>query len=177
MPIPVRKNRSLALTKAGFFDSKTAEDYRLALIQEETIMFYALSWLVVFSLLALWSLAAWAFHSAAAWTVANAAVLASGSGAIEALRVPDWLAPWIPSELAAALTSMLSAFTPAIEALLGWAPALASGLSVAVWVVWGVGSALLIALGLVLSGMIAVLGRRASGRTSASVAAETPRSI
>jgi hypothetical protein len=46
-----------------------------------------------------------------------------------------------------------------------------------VWVVWGVGSALLIALGLVLSGMIAVLGRRASGSTSSSVAAETPRSI
>jgi hypothetical protein len=46
-----------------------------------------------------------------------------------------------------------------------------------VWVVWGIVSAVLIALGLVLSGMIAVLGRRASGRTSASVAAETPRSI
>ncbi len=140
-------------------------------------MFYALSWLVVFSLLALWSLAAWAFHSAAAWTVANADVLTSGSGAIDALHVPDWLAPWIPSELAAAIASMLSAFAPAVETMLGWAPALAGGLSVAVWVAWGIGSALLIALGLVLSGMIAVLRRRASGRTSPSMTAQTPRSI
>ncbi len=140
-------------------------------------MFYALSWLVVFSLLALWSLAAWAFHAVAAWTAANAGVLTSGSGAIDALRLPDWLAPWIPSELAAALTSMLSALTPAIETLLGWAPALAGGLSVAVWVVWGIGSALLIALGLLLSAMIAVLRRRASGRTSQSMAAQTPRSV
>lgn len=125
-------------------------------------MFYALSWLVVFSLLALWSLTAWAFHSITAWTVANAGVLAGSSGAIEALRVPDWLAPWIPPELALAFASVLSAFTPAIEAVLGWAPALAGGLSVAVWVVWAIGSALLIVLGVVLSGMVAVLRRRST---------------
>lgn len=125
-------------------------------------MFYALTWFVVFSLLVLWSLAAWAFHSIAAWTVAKADVLAGGTGAIEALRVPDWLAPWIPPELAVVFTSVLSALTPAIEALLNLAPALAGGLSVAVWVVWGVGSALLIALGFVLSGLIAMLRRQAT---------------
>ena len=125
-------------------------------------MFYALSWSVTFILLALWSLAAWAFHSIAAWTVSNAGVLAGGSGAIESLRAPDWLAPWIPPELALAFASMLSAFTPVIEAVLGWAPALAGGLSVAVWVVWAIGSALLIVLGVVLSAMIAMLRRRAS---------------
>ncbi|HSW33463.1 MAG TPA: hypothetical protein VLH36_07590, partial [Steroidobacteraceae bacterium] len=75
-------------------------------------MFYALSWSAVFSLLALWSLAAWAFHSIAAWTISNAGVLAGGSGAIESSRGPDWLAPWIPPELALAFTSMLSALTP-----------------------------------------------------------------
>jgi hypothetical protein len=30
-------------------------------------MFHALNWLVVFSLLALWSLAAWAFHALGVW--------------------------------------------------------------------------------------------------------------
>jgi hypothetical protein len=123
---------------------------------------YALSWSVTFILLALWSLAAWAFHSIAAWTVSNAGVLAEGSGAMESLRVPDWLAPWIPPEFALAFTSMLSALNPAIEAAISHAPALAGGLSVAVWVVWGVGSALIIILGLVCSRLITVLRRRAS---------------
>ena len=125
-------------------------------------MFYALSWSVVFILLALWSLAAWAFNSIAAWTISNSGVLAGSSGALDGLRAPDWLAPWLPPELALAFTSMLSAFIPAIEAGLSQAPALAGGLSVVIWVVWGVGSALIVILGLVCSGLIAVLRRRAS---------------
>jgi len=132
-------------------------------------VFYALSWSVVFILLALWSLAAWAFHSIATWTVSNSGVLAGGPGAIEGLRVPDWLAPWIPPELALAFTSMLSAFIPAIEAALNQAPALADGLSVAIWVIWGVGSALIVILGLVCSGLIAVLRRRASMHAAPSM--------
>ena len=125
-------------------------------------MLYALSWSVMLILLALWSLAAWAFHSITAWTVSNAGELAGGPGAIESLRLPDWLAPWIPPEVALAFTAMLSALSPAIEAALNLAPALADGLSVAVWVVWGVGSALIIILGLVGSRLITVLRRRAS---------------
>jgi len=169
MPVSHRKNRSLSLTGTGFFKSRTAEDYRLLLFnEEEAIMFYAIGWFVVFSLLALWSLAAWAFHAVTAWTVSNAGVLAGASGAPEGLRVPDWLAPWVPPELAAALVSMVSALTPAIEAVLAWTPSLAGGLSVAVWVVWGIGSALLIVLGVVLSGVIAVLRRRSSTPTTSS---------
>ena len=125
-------------------------------------MLYALSWSVTFILLVLWSLAAWAFHSIAAWTISNAGALADGTGAIESLRLPDWLAPLIPPEFALAFTSMLSALSPAIEAALNQAPALAGGLSVAVWTVWGVGIALIIILGLVCSRLITVLRRRAS---------------
>lgn len=135
-------------------------------------MFYALTWFAVLGLLAFWSLAAWAFHSMAAWTIANAGVLVGSSGPIEALRVPDWLAPWIPPELTLAFTSMLSAFTPAIKAMLEWAPALAGGLSVAVWVLWAIGAALLFLLGLALSGLIAMLRRSASGGASRSLVAD-----
>ena len=134
-------------------------------------MFYALSWSVMFVLLVLWSLAVWAFHSIAAWTVSNAGVLAEGSGAIEGLRAPEWLAPWIPPELALALSSTLSALSPVIEAALSQAPALAGGLSAAVWVVWGIGSALIVILGLVCSRLITVLGRRASLFAAPSVGA------
>ena len=125
-------------------------------------MFYAFSWFVVFGLLALWSLATWAFHSITAWTISNAGVLAGGAGATDGLRMPDWLAAWVPPEFAAALASMVSAFTPAIEAVLGWAPALAGGLSVVVWVFWAIGSVLLVVLGFVVTGLIAVLRRRGS---------------
>ena len=123
-------------------------------------MFYALSWFAVLGLLALWSLAAWALHWAAAWTVANAGAMAGSSASIEGLRVPAWLAPWIPPELAQALTSWLAALAPVIRAVLDWAPALADGLSVAIWVLWAIGSAILLGLGLLLSGTIAVLRRR-----------------
>lgn len=125
-------------------------------------MFHALNWVLVSSLLALWSLAAWAFHAVAAWTISNTGALAGGAAAIEGLRLPDWLAPWLPSELALAFTSTLSAFMPAVEAMLEQAPALAGGLSVAVWVVWAIGSVVLVVLGLVVTGLIAVLRRRAS---------------
>ena len=131
-------------------------------------MFYALSWFVVLGLLALWSLGAWALHAITAWTVANAGALAGGSGVTQGLRVPDWLAPWVPRELAAALESMAAAFGPAIETLLGWVPALEGGLSVAIWVIWGLGSALLVVLGFVATGLIAVLRRRASAPATPS---------
>jgi len=126
-------------------------------------MFYALSWFAVCCLLSLWSITAWAFHAITAWTLASAGTVAGTSGAIEALRLPDWLAPWIAPELALSLPSMLSAFAPYIEALSGWATTLAGGMSLVVWMVWAVGTALLIILGLALSGLIAALRRR-SGR-------------
>lgn len=126
-------------------------------------MFHALNWLAFSILLALWSLGAWAFHAAATWTISNTDVLAGGAGAIEGFRLPDWLAPWLPPEAADAFTSMLAAFMPAVQAVLDQAPALAGGLSVAVWAVWGVGSILLVMLGLVVTGLIAMLRRRASG--------------
>ena len=131
-------------------------------------MFYALGWLFVLALLVLWSLGAWALHSIAAWTVAHAGALAGGSGVAQGLRVPDWLAPWVPPEFASALDSMAAALGPAIETLLGWAPALEGGLSVAIWVVWGLGSALLVVLGFVATGLIAVLRRRASAPATPS---------
>ena len=134
-------------------------------------MFYALSWFVVFGLLALWSLAAWAFHAITAWTTANAGLLAAGSGVTQGLRMPDWLAPWVPPELTLALNSMASALAPATQALLEWAPTLQGGLAVAVWVVWGIGTTLLIVLGFMATGLIAVLRRRASRGTRQDMAA------
>ena len=136
-------------------------------------MFYALNWFVVICLFVLWSLASWAFHSIATWTVVNAGTLAGGAGATGALQVPVWLAPWIPAEFASSLNSMIASLAPAIQTALEWAPAMAGGLSIAVWTVWAIGAVLVIVLGFLLTGLIAVLGRRmsASATSSRSMAA------
>ena len=131
-------------------------------------MFYALNWFVVVSLFTLWSLAAWAFHSIAAWTISNAGTLAGGTGSIEALQVPVWLAPWVPPELALTLNSMIASLTPAIQTVLEWAPAMAGGLSIAVWTVWAIGAVVLIVLGFLVTGLIALLSRRMSASAASS---------
>ena len=126
-------------------------------------MFYALSWFVVFGLLALWSLGAWAFQAVAVWAVSNAGALTGGASAVEGLRLPDWLAPWVPPEIVQAMTSLLSWLAPAVEGLLQAAPALAGGLSVATWLIWGLGSMLLVLLGAGLHLLIALWRRRGGG--------------
>lgn len=68
---------------------------------------------------------------------------------------------------------MVSAVTPAVDALLGFAPAMAGVLSVTVWVIWAIGSVLLILLGILLSGLIALLRRRQPAKPGPSMAARS----
>ncbi len=125
-------------------------------------MFYALSWLVVFSLVAVWSLGIWVVHGIAVWTVSNAGTWAGAATGGEGLRLPQWLVAWVPPEIVQAVSSLLSGLAPAIESLLQAAPALAGGLSVVAWVVWGLGSVLLVLLGAGLH-LLITLSRRSGG--------------
>lgn len=125
-------------------------------------MFYALSWFVVLGLLALWSLGVWAFHAVAVWAVLNAGSLSGAASGVEGLRLPDWLAPWIPPEMVQLVTSLFSGLAPVVEGLFQAVPALAGGLSVATWVIWGLGSVVLILVGAGLHLLIA-MGRRRGG--------------
>ena len=68
---------------------------------------------------------------------------------------------------------MLSASSPAIDAALNQAPALAGGLSVAVWVVWGIGGALIVILGVVCSRVITLLRRRTPMLSASSLGLAT----
>ncbi len=125
-------------------------------------MFYALTWFVVLSLLTLWSLAVWAAHGVAVWTVSYAGTLTGAAAGVESLRLPEWLAPWVPPEIEPAMTSLLWGLVPAVDGLIQAAPALAGGLTVAVWVIWGLGGALLVLLGAGLHVLIAMW--RSGGR-------------
>ena len=128
-------------------------------------MFYALSWFVVASLIALWSLAAWALHAVAVWTVSNAGALSGAASGVGAIRLPDWLAPWVPSEIAMSVSQLLAGLGPVVDSLLQAAPALAGGVTVATWVLWGIGSVLLVMLGAALHLLIALWRRRGRGRS------------
>ncbi len=126
-------------------------------------MFYALSWLLVFGLLALWSFAAWALHAVAVWSVSNAGALTGVASGVESIRLPEWLAPWVPPEIAQAMTSLLSGFAPLVESLLQSLPALTGGLAMVAWAIWGLGTLLLLLLGAGLHLIIAIWRRRGGG--------------
>lgn len=126
-------------------------------------MFYLLSWFAVASLLALWSLATWALHAVAVWSVSNAGALSGAASGVGSIALPDWLAPWVPTELVQAMTQMVAGLGPLVDSLLQAAPALASGLTVATWVIWGIGSVLLVLLGAGLHLLVALWRRRSGG--------------
>ena len=123
-------------------------------------MLYALSWFVVFALLALWSLTAWALHAVAVWTVSNAGALTGAASGASTISVPDWLAPWVPPEVTQWASQLMAGLAPLVDSLLQTAPALAAGLIVLTWVVWGIGSVLLVLLGAGLHLLIALWRRR-----------------
>jgi len=126
-------------------------------------MLYALSWFVVLAMLALWSLGAWAFHALGAWAVSSAGVLTGAASGGDGFRLPDWLSPWVPQEAVEAMTAFLAGLAPVVEGLLQAAPVLAGALSVVTWAIWGLGSVLLVLLGVGLHLLIALWRRRGGG--------------
>jgi hypothetical protein len=126
-------------------------------------MFYALSWFVVVALLALWSLAAWALNAVAVWTVSNAGALSGAASGVGTIALPEWLALWVPPEIAQWASQLLAGLGPVVDSLLQAAPALAGGVTVATWVLWGIGSVLLVMLGAGLNLLIALWHRRGGG--------------
>ncbi|MEI6029156.1 MAG: hypothetical protein WCT47_20965 [Betaproteobacteria bacterium] len=110
-------------------------------------MFYVLSWFFVVALLALWSLAAWALHVVAVWTISNAGALTAAASGAGTIAVPHWLAPWVPPEVAQWAGQLVAGFGPFVNGLVQAAPALAGRLTAATWVIWSIGSVLLVLLG------------------------------
>jgi hypothetical protein len=84
---------------------------------------------------------------------------------VATISLPDWLAPWVPPEIAqwASASQLLAGLGPVIDSLLQAVPTLAGGVTVATWVVWGIGSVLLVLLGAGLHLLIALWHRRGSG--------------
>jgi hypothetical protein len=136
--------------------------------RESPTMFYALSWFFVIALLAMWSLAAWALHAVAVWAVLNAGALTGAASGVANIKVPDWLAPWMPPEVAQWASQLMAGLAPLVDSLLQTAPALAGGLTAATWVIWGLGCVLLLLLGAGLHLLIALWRRRSGNRSGLS---------
>jgi hypothetical protein len=133
-------------------------------------MFYAISWFFVALLLALWSLAAWALHTVAVWTVSVGGAVTGAATSGISVALPDGLAAWVPPEVAEWVSLGMAGLRPAFDSLLQLAPALSGGLTVATWVIWAIGSLLLVLLGAGLHLLIA-LWRRYGGTGSGPSAA------
>ena len=126
-------------------------------------MFYVFNWFIVIALLALWSLVAWSLHAVAVWTVSNAGAISGAASGAGSITLPDWLAPWVPSEVAPWASQLLAGLGPFVDGVLQAAPAMAGGLTVATWVIWGVGTVLLVLLGAGLHLLITLWRRRGGG--------------
>lgn len=137
-------------------------------------MFYAIGWLVVAMLLALWSLTAWAVHAVAVWAVSQAGVLSGMAGGAVSVSLPAWLEPWVPAAVTQALTTWMTQLGPLLESLLQSVPALAGGLTVLAWVVWALGTVLLLLVGAGLHALVA-WGRKKAAAASLTAASATAR--
>lgn len=129
-------------------------------------MFYAISWFLSFMLLALWSLACWGVHAVTVWAVSNAGALSAGTGAMNAVLLPEWLRGWIPPQLTQDFQAMIASVGPMVQSLLETVPALAGAVSVLAWAIWGLGAVVLVALAIGAHVLIAVFKRRSVGRSA-----------
>ncbi|GKT16892.1 hypothetical protein AVHY2522_13315 [Acidovorax sp. SUPP2522] len=134
-------------------------------------MFYAISWFLSLTLLALWSLACWGMHAMAVWAVSSAGALAGGTSAMNAVVVPDWIRGWIPPELAREFAAMIASAGPMVQAALDTVPALAGAVTVLAWALWGLGAVILLAVAFGVHVLIALLKgqRTAHGAPRATV--------
>ena len=123
-------------------------------------MFYAISWFLSFMLLALWSLACWGVHAVTVWAVGSAGALASGTAAMDAIQLPEWIRGWIPPQLAQEFGAMIASVGPVVQAALETVPALSGAVTVLAWVIWGLGALTLMALAVGAHVLIAVFKRR-----------------
>lgn len=125
-------------------------------------MLRTLPWIAVAALWALWSLAVWALHALGFWALSSAGGLPGGATEASPLSLPAWLAPWLGPEIAAWVGQLLHTLAPVIEGLLHTAPMLAGAWTVAAWLLWGIGSLLLVLLGGGLHLLIGVVRRSAA---------------
>lgn len=131
-------------------------------------MFYIVNWTLVAFLLSLWSLAAWAFHGLVVWAVTKAPSLTGPAADLSSVPVPAWLMQFLPVEAIQGLIVALTETWTLLAGFLQAAPSVATGVSVVTWTVWGLGSAVLLAVGVGIHICVSLWGRRSAGTAKLS---------
>jgi len=138
-------------------------------------MFYAISWLVSLSLLAVWSLLCWGVHAFTVWAMSSAGALAAGAAgaaSVPAILLPAWLQGWMPPELLRSLEGWITSAGPLLQAALESVPALAGAVTVLAWGIWGLGAVVLIALAVGLHVLVRLLQRHTTASALNTQAAQ-----
>ena len=131
-------------------------------------MLYIANWSIVLLLFALWSLAAWAFHGLVVWAVTVAPTLTGPAADLSSVPVPAWLLQFLPIEAVQGLIVALTDTWALLAGFLQAAPSVATGVSVVTWTVWGLGSAVLVAVGVGVHICVSLWGRRKLGSAKLS---------
>lgn len=124
-------------------------------------MLYTVSWFFALVLLAVWSACIWIAHSLASWSLTGIGSMVGHTQQIDRLPMPDWIAAWIPPDLAFALKASAANVLPWVESALNALPSVGSWLSPLAWTVWGIGSVVLAVGAAVLHALIS-MSRRAT---------------
>lgn len=128
-------------------------------------MWIALGWVLVLLLLALWSGLVWSGTAMLAALLSQASVLGSGDWSLPpALTdvLPTWAAEW--------LAATLENFTPQLQWLAGALPGLSGWVNALGWLVWGVGTLLLLVVGVAIHVAIALIRKSRQSPPSAATA-------
>ena len=131
-------------------------------------MLYIANWTLVTLLLGLWSLAAWAFHGVVVWAVTKAPSLTGPAADLSSVPVPAWLMQFLPIEAVQALIVGLTETWTVLAGFLQAAPSIATGVTALTWAVWGLGSAVLVAVGVGVHICVSLWGRRKLGSAKLS---------
>ncbi len=123
-------------------------------------MLYIANWTLVTLLLGLWSLAAWAFHGIVVWAVTKAPSITGPAADLSSVPVPAWLMQFLPIEAIQGLIVGLTETWTMLAGFLQAAPSVSTGVSVVTWTVWGLGTAVLVAMGVGVHICVALWGRR-----------------
>ena len=131
-------------------------------------MLYIANWTFVTLLIALWSLAAWAFHGVVVWAVTKAPSLTGPAADLSSVPVPAWLLQFLPVEAIQGLIVALTETWTLLAGFLQAAPSVATGVTAVTWTVWGLGSAVLLAVGVGIHLCVSLWRRRSIGAAKLS---------
>lgn len=126
------------------------------------MIWHAINWGLLLSLLGLWSLGCWMAGSVLSWEGWSQGL--DWAAEVARMEMPAWLSRWLGLEWIGWLRELLVEFGPAIRDFFTGLPGLGSWLTLALWIVWGLGAAALLAVGALISLVIALMRRPQNSR-------------